>query len=232
MKTSSRGNHGDVNREHTTRIAARRWLTEDSFLLDLEWPEKFHCSAGQHLQITIDGESREYSIIIDAARNFLTLLIRRVSGGAVTRLLAACKVGTSISFTGPDGYFTYRPSDRTAVFVATGTGIAPFVSMCREGVTGMILLHGVRHPEELYFKEQLKEAALLYQPCISGEIAGIDPKEQKEFSEGRVTGYLQSKLPPGDYDFYLSGRGEMITDATAIIDQHFPASRVFSEVFF
>ena len=46
-------------------------------------------------------------------------------------------------FTGPHGYFTFRDFRLKPVFVATGTGIAPFVSMVRAGAKGFIVLHGV-----------------------------------------------------------------------------------------
>jgi ferredoxin-NADP reductase len=47
-----------------------------------------------------------------------------------------------------------------------------------------------------------------------------------------VTHYLQNKLPAGQYDFYLCGRGEMVRDAVAVIDRRFEAGRVFAETFF
>jgi ferredoxin-NADP reductase len=50
--------------------------------------------------------------------------------------------------------------------------------------------------------------------------------------EVRVTDFLEQKLSPGSYDFYLCGRGEMVRDATHIIDRRFPGARVFSELFF
>jgi NAD(P)H-flavin reductase len=100
--------------------------------------------------------------------------------------------------------------------------------MGRAGVTGFILLHGVRHPQELYFQEDLASAASRYIPCLTTSNAALPP----EAFAGRVSAYLADRMAAGEYDFYLSGRRAMIADAIAIIDQRFPSSRVYSEIFF
>ena len=49
---------------------------------------------------------------------------------------------------------------------------------------------------------------------------------------GRVTEYLDQHLTPGTYDFYLCGRSEMIRDVTLLIDERFPGSLVYTELFY
>jgi NAD(P)H-flavin reductase len=111
--------------------------------------------------------------------------------------------------------------------VATGTGLAPFVSMARSGVAGFILLHGVNSAKDLYYTSVFKSAAKQYLPCISetDKLAG-------EYFRGRVTDYLQKNLTPGLYDFYLCGRREMIRDVTFLVDERFPGSFIFTEIFY
>jgi hypothetical protein len=46
-----------------------------------------------------------------------------------------------------------------------------------------------------------------------------------------VTDFLDTKLGPSTYRFYLCGRREMIGDAMDIIDDKFPESKVFTERF-
>ena len=48
---------------------------------------------------------------------------------------------------------------------------------------------------------------------------------------GRVTEFLETKLGPGTYCFYLCGRREMIGDTMEIIDDKFPEAKVFTEQF-
>lgn len=213
---------------HTSRIIQRQWLTKDTFTLGLERPPDFQFRAGQRIQLLMEGRTRDYSLIPGDTQAELTLLIRLVDRGVVATHLSRCPLGIPLNFAGPRGHFIYRPSPRPAILIATGTGIAPFAAMCRAGVKGFVLLHGVRDVGDLYFRDLMESAAERYTPCLSGQTG---PRPSNAFA-GRVTMYLQHQLPAGDYDFYLAGRGEMITDVIDIVDNRFPSSRVYSEIFF
>ena len=215
-------------RRHTSRIVQRCWLTKGVFILRLERPANFRFTAGQCLRLHRNGKVRDYSLIPGDHPNELELLIRAVTGGCVSRHLSDCPLKTPLAFNGPIGHFIYRPSPRQAVFIATGTGIAPFAAMARSGVTGFILLHGVRNAGELYYRNLLEPVAKRLIPCLS-DPAAVLPDEA---FPGRATRFLQTQMAPGDYDFYLAGRREMIADAMAIVDDRFPSSRVYTEIFF
>ncbi len=193
-------------------------------------PEGFGHLPGQRIRLIQGGIERDYSLVSAPSDPEPALCVRIVEGGAFTTLLAAAKPGDRFGFTGPHGYFTYRNSPRPAIFVATGTGIAPFVSMARSGITGFTVLHGVSVPEELCYAEILKRAAGRYVPCVTRTPEG-HPAET-ELHRGRVTGWLETELAPGGYDFYLCGRMDMVRDVTLIIDERFPDSRVYTELFY
>ncbi len=121
--------------------------------------------------------------------------------------------------------------------MATGTGIAPFAAMVRSGVRGFLLLHGVREPEEFYYQDLFRDAAARVVPCLTGRDLGGGqgpggPPGPEETFAGRVTAYIEEHLPRRPYDFYLCGREEMIRDVTFLVDEAFPGSRVYSEIFF
>jgi ferredoxin-NADP reductase len=204
----------------------RQWLSAKTFELFLPKPKGFEHVAGQRLVIQMDGIEREYSIASAPAEPELRLCIRRVENGRLSVLLASCAIGSSLQISGATGYFVYQSSARQAVFVGTGAGIAPFHAMAVSGISGFILLHGVRKTAELLYRERMAAAAARYVACISGG----HPMGKGCF-RGRVTAYLQSQLGPGDYDFYLCGNGQMIRDVTLLIDERFAGSRVFSERF-
>jgi NAD(P)H-flavin reductase len=113
------------------------------------------------------------------------------------------------------------------VFVATGTGIAPFCSMAASGVSGFIMLHGAETPDDLYYQYVIASCARQYVPCLSGR-----PRDRTGVFSGRVTDYMAMHVTPGAYDFYLCGRQEMIRDATLIVDERFPGSLIYSETFY
>ncbi|MEW6440170.1 MAG: FAD-binding oxidoreductase [bacterium] len=193
-------------------------------------PPSFSFLPGQTIRLFLEARERDYSLACGREAPTLLLCIRRVQAGLLTGYLASAPRGTALTFRGPRGYFAFRPSERPAVFVATGTGVAPFASMARSGVSGFTLLHGVRTPEDLYYQDLFREQASLYIPCLSGPIPAHGGAPG--IFHGRVTDYLESELRAGSYDFYLCGNEKMIRDATHLADDRFPGSRVYTEIFF
>jgi benzoate/toluate 1,2-dioxygenase reductase subunit len=234
---------------YATTIVGLRSLSEATFELSLRRPPSFEFTPGQYVSLTLDGERREYTVISAPSARTLDFCIRATGGGFTSRL-AGVRRGAPIGLSGPKGYFTYRHSRRRAVFAATGTGIAPFVSYARAGVTGYVLLHGVRNRRELYYRDLLSSRALAYVPCLSGTPddalgpgarglsrgASVEgraaPGASTRECRGRLTAYMVRRLDRGVYDFYLCGRSDMIVDAVKIIDERFPGSFVYTEPFF
>ena len=212
---------------YASELIERRWLSNKSFEITLTKPKSFEYLPGQWIRLIHHSVERDYSLVSSPADPNVALCIRNIEGGILSPGLSNAPVGSCFKFNGPHGYFTFRPSTRPAVFVATGTGLAPYVSMARSGVAGFILLHGVRSAEDLYYASVLKSAAKQYVPCISE--AG---RSSGEYFRGRVSDYLQKHLAPGLYDFYLCGRGEMIRDVTFLVDEKFSGSLIFTETFY
>jgi NAD(P)H-flavin reductase len=170
---------------------------------------------------------RDYSLASGVDAKELVLCIRLVEQGNVSKFLSTCDLPAEIPIKGPYGYFTFKPSTRQAIFVATGTGIAPFCSMVRSGIAGFILLHGVRQSADLYYRELFQPAAKTYMGCLSN----VD-QESEAFFHGRVTKYLRKHQPLGSYDFYLCGHRSMIRDVTRLVDRRFTGSLVYTEMFY
>ena len=215
---------------YSSRILDRFWLTDRVFEIKLSRPSTFRFLAGQRIRLLHGTIGRDYSLITSPDDPTLALCLKKIEGGEYSPILASAEPGTRLSFTGPLGYFTYRPSEKPAVFVATGTGIAPFLSMVRTGLADFTLLHGVHEAKSLYYQDIFRRAARLYIPCLA-----LDPGEGASGSNvfhGRVSHYLAEHLSPNAYDFYLCGRQEMIRDVTLLVDERFPGSLIYTEVFY
>jgi len=214
---------------YETQVLSRRWLTEDTFEIRFSRPPVLQFAPGQRLRFIRNEVERDYTPVSSPQEEGIDFLVRSVKGGLFSSALASAREGDIFRFTGPHGYFRFYPSERPPVFVATGTGVAPFVSMARAGVKDFILLHGVRRFMDLYYDPLFRKTARLYVPCLS---TVKDPGEGAAGGfAGRVTGYLEGHLPSGAYDFYLCGRGEMIRDVMHLLDQMFPDSLVYTEPF-
>ena len=211
---------------YRVELVSRRWLSESVFEVTFRRPAPFSFAPGQRIQLVREEINREYSLVSIPRDDTITLCVRLVKGGKFSSALSTAGDGEAFNFRGPLGYFVFVPSPRRAVFVATGTGIAPFVSMSRSGVRDFTLLHGVPEAAELYYKELFESIHCEYIPCLSKATGG-----ENRFA-GRVTDYLSRMMPRIPYDFYLCGRGDMVRDATRIADERFSGSLVYTETFY
>lgn len=120
---------------------------------------------------------------------------------------------------------TIGPEDkRLKVFVAAGTGLAPFVSIIlsylRRGVplSQFAILHGARHPQELGYREDFQrvfqELPSRYQPTVSnkqapwagnfGRVETFFDAENLSALEARV-GLAEGELTPQNAVVYICG---------------------------
>lgn len=86
---------------------------------------------GQYVTVRAHGTPRAYSLANSPSEDDLEFCIRRVPGGKLTSdLFVHTDVGDRVVVRGPNGEMVLDdPSDRDLVFMATGTGVAPFKSM-------------------------------------------------------------------------------------------------------
>lgn len=211
-------------------LSERKMLTEETFVLHCSRPPEFVFTAGQYVSLKVLGEERCYSIISGEDAESLSFLIKRIKGGKVSSALHEILLPIQVEMGLAEGYFIPKSTTRKNIFVATGTGIAPFISMIRSGITPYLLLQGAAKPEELYFEKELSSRVDNYHRYLSRS----PPPRQESASciySGYITDYLHEHLPEDIYDFYLCGRWKMIRDAIHLIDDKFPKANIYSEGF-
>jgi phytoene dehydrogenase-like protein/ferredoxin-NADP reductase len=125
--------------------------------------------AGQYINLFVEiggvKTSRPYSISSVPGKPYIDITVRRVEGGFVSSyLLDKVKKGDSFESTGPAGSFCYEPLIDTdnLVFLAGGSGAAPFMSIIREAVEkksglNIHLIYGSRNPGDIIFDKELKD---------------------------------------------------------------------------
>ena len=213
-------------------VLAKRWLSADSFVLRLE-RRNDAVKAGRHVQISLPGsDARAYSLYSGEEDPWLEILIRVVRGGQLTPRLARLEQGDRVDVEAPKGRFTLvksHPFERL-IFVATGTGIAPFRSFLRSNpLLDYTLAHGVRSPQEDFSSEICP--ASKRRLCVSGPTVGWNPSEGQQ--NGRVTKWL-ANLEPGTVDrVYLCGNARMIMEAFEImLDKGLQEAHIHTETYF
>lgn len=187
-------------------------LTDSTFVISLPKP-KFEFKSGQCVWIMSDKNEyciRKYAIYSGENDNNLEFLIREISEGELTPILKELKIGDNIDVDVPDGKFTLDPEiakNNKIVFIASGTGIAPFRSMIKSNSNlDYHIIHGIRYQEEAYNKEEYGNR---YTSCTS--------KDPDGDYNGRVTSYLKNVDFDKNTHFYICGNSKMITDVYELL---------------
>lgn len=184
--------------------------------------------AGQYVNIDVPGTqmTRSYSFSSAPGAQRVSFLIKKIPGGLMSGWLAEAKPGDRISFTGPLGSFYLRTPQRPLLFLAGGTGLAPFLSMLevlhRSGSTGSVhLVYGVTRDLDLVLVDELERYAALL-PGFSFTTVVADAASDHP-RRGWVTQHMPAEvLHGGDVDVYLCGPPPMV-DA---VRRHFDAAGV------
>ena len=210
------------------KVKEVRRLTDETFSLRLP-KSRFTFKAGQHISLGIQGDyqSREYSIYSGENDEHLEVLVKEVKEGYFSPKLSHLKQGDLVEVNGPFGKFRIdekKINDHKFVFIASGTGIAPFRSMVRTyPELDYQIVHGVRYGHEAYDKDEYAPERHIL--CTTGDKNGQ--------VHGRLTKYLKKTTFDKTTQFYLCGNSNMIFDALELLkDKGFDRDQIHCEVYF
>jgi ferredoxin-NADP reductase len=209
---------------------------------------------GQYMTTGVfaDGKlwQRPYSVASaprDAGTDGYEFYVRLVPIIRFTSLLWRLPIGHGMRMIGPKGKFLLEPDDnRTHLYVSTGTGIAPFISMIRETRAGgdprkTVVLHGCSYEDELGYRKELEgwqrdgSYPLTYVPTISRP---NDPRNTAWTGHtGRVEQIVgkvceELRLRADRTVVYICGNPEMILNVEReLMNRNFPEFHVKKELY-
>jgi 3-phenylpropionate/trans-cinnamate dioxygenase ferredoxin reductase subunit len=204
----------------------------------IESPMTFH--PGQYVRIRPSGseEWRSYSMANESGSTNLVFYIRIVPGGVFsTWLVEKAAVGETVELTEPHGSFFLRDEERPRLFVAGGTGLAPFLSMLsriatEEGAAKQptTLLVGVRTGEHLFAVDEIQRLRERVPNLDVQFAAEANPGEQ--CSEGYATDLIKKLNLDPNTRVYLCGPPPMVdAGRSAAVAQGVPRAEVLCERF-
>lgn len=183
---------------------------------------------GQFARLRVaENEWRDYSIA-DLDRQIVRLLISTSTGGDGSLFVHSVLIGATTEIELPLGQYRLSESGRRQVFVATGTGLAPFLSMFRalqaEGcLADAVLFFGCKTQSE----DITAELALLPAHIIRCS----SHKAAPEYFHGRVIDALtRFEFAPDATDFYLCGSSMMVEECRSSLEER-GAKYIFTESF-
>jgi Na+-transporting NADH:ubiquinone oxidoreductase subunit F len=188
-----------------------------------------------------EREYRAYSLASGSDEGGeVQLVITRAPRGLVsTYIHEHLKEGAEVLIQGPFGDFYLRDSNRDILFIATGSGLAPILSMLHqieaEGIgRKATLFFGARRPADLYYLERLRDLerrlpGFEFIPTLSR------PAQEDSWpgERGRVTDLILKRVPDrAPLDVYLCGAPAMVESCLALLKQKgIPETRMFYDKF-
>jgi|SRR5690554_3612740 len=140
-------------------------------IITLQDPAKIDFQAGQYIQLqsrkyprSKQIVSRAYSMANSPDRNnIIELIIRKVPDGIMTTFTHEyMKEGDQILLTGPYGEFFIRDTEADMIFVAGGSGMAPFKGIledlsAKDTKRHIVYFFGARTEKDLFLVNEMKE---------------------------------------------------------------------------
>lgn len=212
-----------------TVIENRHW-TENLFSLRVAGaPLGF--AAGQFVRIALDIDghrvARAFSFVNPPQDPVLEFYGVIVPEGPLSPRLARLGAGDTLYVAAnPAGFLTLSevPDAETLWLVATGTGLAPFLSILRTDEPwrrsrNIVVVHAVRHAAELTYRELIRQTSARYVTFVSreqapGSLAGRIPAA---IADGRLEQAAGLKLAAETSHVMLCGNPQMLRDATTAL---------------
>ena len=200
-----------------TALRSVEKLSETAIAFTLDAPSDLAFLPGQYVNLLLPGtdQRRSYSFSSAPGEAAMSFLVRDIPRGLMsTWLRETAQPGTAMEFTGPAGSFYLREVKRPVLFLAGGTGLAPFLSMLgvlaqRGCPQPMHLVYGVTNDADLVGVAELESFAaripgFTFSTCIAAE-GSAHPRK------GYVTAHVAPEhLNGGEVDIYLCGPPPMV----------------------
>lgn len=181
---------------------------------------------------------RAYSIASSSLeRRYVEFYLTLITSGQLTPRLFALKHGDRV-FLGPkaSGVFTLDKvaPQKAVVLVATGTGLAPYISMLRTMLVNdshrkFVVLHGARYSYDLGYRGELESLArlrpnLTYIPSITRpdqdpHFYGYTGRIQSLVEQGAIEKESGVVLDPAKAEVFLCGNPDMVKIVSMILEK-------------
>jgi ferredoxin-NADP reductase len=222
--------------DYQSALLARDQVAEGTMAFRFEKPKNFSFKAGQHIDLSLSefhpelpaGLTHTFSIV-SSPRDEELVVATRMRDTAFKQAISSLPIGSRARIEGPMGSFSlHKNTDRPAVFLAGGIGIAPFLSMISYATAERL-----RHPIVLFFANRYIEDAAFIDELWSLErtnprfrfvpiLTRTDRNyrgwkgETGRFSSEMLLRHVESLQGP---IYYIAGPSTMVTAARQTLDE-------------
>ncbi len=223
-------------------LTGKKQLVDRTYLFTFKIiePDGFSFVAGQYLMLKVPKEHgfvwRLYSIASPPSQNqAFELIIELIPNGLGSTYVDGLSISQQVEFMGPAGLFVLKDPARKRIFLVTGTGIAPVVSMLKGGMENYELYWGIKSYKEVFMLDELKR----FNPkiCLSREndLSAIPEADRIFFDKGHVDELFEKNLGEKnvlDMEFYLCGGREIVESLRLfLLGKNVPRENIHFEKF-
>ena len=226
--------------ETTGVLTEKKTLSPDTRLFIFRPKQEIAFQPGQFMMINPCPDDTTYKRAFSVASapkkdKMIELCIKIVPDGKVSPLIDQLDLGSELWIKGPYGVFTLRPGEREIIFIAGGTGIAPFRSMLNQLASEKTtrkcwLFYRFKNPEDFLFKEEFLELAKKYSwftfvSSLSNH--ANDWQHETKRIHDVIYNYIAE---PKKHDVYVCGPPLMVKETIAsLIEQGFDPEHIYKE---
>jgi len=211
-------------------VVSNKMLTSDVFEIVFEYPSntEFSFNPGQFIMVHVDETTkppvrRAYSIVNPPSEiGIIRLWVKYKEKLTGPSYLHTLKADQKCTLSGPYGQFATNNDEKALVFIATGTGIAPFNSMIADLIENedkrqIELVFGVRHKEDLFSYNTFTSWQNTYENFSFLPTLSKAPDDW-EGLKGRVTDVVPEAIKDHkNKSFYICGIPQMVTDMQTLL---------------
>lgn len=225
---------------HTITLLERTEVADHMITLKTTKPDGFDYVSGQFVQFMMPLEDttkpRSYSIASIPTDDHLLFLIKILPEGVASDYFRTdtC-VGTTLEMSEARGRFVVDAEASSHLFVATGSGMAPMLSMLRtelktnKSSKELILYFGVRHTTDLFWQKELASLAIDH-PNFTYHLTLSKPEQAWDGLRGRVTDHITKDHSA--HHSYLCGSAPMVMEVRKLLMTHgAEAKQIHFEIF-
>lgn len=234
----------------TATVVSKEKISAKVYLVRFSVPETLTFVAGQTMMMYVTpGVNRVMSISSSPYETGMIEMIHDVSpGGPGSQWTMGAKIGDTIQMMAPLGRFVLSETALSKVFVATGTGVAPYYSMLRQllapiqsgsansfqlSAKPIALYWGLRYEADMFWQKEFEEMQKDV-PEFTFSLSLSQASSSWSGKRGHVTEAVIKNIEIfRNSEFYLCGNKKMVREMTEqLLSNNIEKERIFSELFF
>ena len=221
--------------KNSTEVISVSNLSKGNFVLRVQ-NLGYKFNPGQFFSIGLSDVNinREYSVASSSKKDYIDFFIREVEEGSLSPYLRNLKKGDKVKILGPYGEFYLKKFDPNTkyMFIATGTGLAPFISIIDDfKIKNYSVFHGIRYLEDAFLEFNWEN----YNVAVSREknLDKINNNKINDIKYGYVDLFVEKIEVDESMSFFLCGNSLMVSNIyDKLLEKSINPQKIFTEIFF